>query len=120
MQVFISYAHTPIDTALARYLAARLRDVAVKVWLDESSLKAGDPLQSDIEQAIADSDAGVFLVSRSWLISKWTAFELEQFDKRDPHSVRCIPIFRVPRERLSVPPALIKIKGLTWMEDDGD
>ena len=56
MQVFISYAHTPTDTALARYLAARLRDVTVKVWLDESSLKAGDLLQSDIEQAIADSD----------------------------------------------------------------
>ena len=120
MQVFISYAHTPGDTALARYLAARLRAVKLEVWQDESSLTAGDALQGDIEQAIAASEAGIFIVSQSWLDSEWTAFELEQFDKRDPQQVRRIPIFRMPRERLTVPPALIKLKGLLWLEDDQD
>jgi hypothetical protein len=120
MQAFISYAHTPTDTALARYLAARLRDARLDVWLDESSLKAGGLLQADIERAIADSDAGIFLMSQSWAASEWTAFELEQFDKRDPHVVRRIPIFRSPRERLSVPPPLVKITGLVWLEDETD
>jgi hypothetical protein len=120
MQVFISYAHTPADTALARYLSARLRDIGVGVWLDESSLKAGTLLQADIEQAIAESAAGIFLVSPSWLASEWTAFELDQFDKHDPHVVRRIPILRVAKERLNVPPPLVKIKGLVWLEDDRD
>src|SRR5262245_21604602 len=118
MQVFISYAHTPADTALARYLAERLRGCAVDVWLDEASLKAGELLQSEIEEAIAASQAGIFIVSPSWLISEWTAFELEQFDKRDPRVVKRIPILRIPRERLNVPPALVKIKGLIWLEED--
>ena len=120
MQVFISYAHPPADTGLARYLSARLRDIGIGVWLDESSLKAGTLLQADIEQAIADSAAGIFLVSPSWLASEWTAFELDQFDKHDPHVMRRIPILRAARERLNVPPPLVKIKGLVWLEDDGD
>jgi len=120
MQVFISYAHTPGDTALARYLADRLRAGGIDVWLDEASLKAGGLLQADIEQAIGASDAGIFIVSPSWLISEWTAFELEQFDKRDPRVVRRIPILRIPRERLNVPPALVKIKALIWLEDDAE
>ncbi len=120
MQVFISYAHTRADTALTRYLAARLTAVKVDVWLDESSLKAGDSLQAYIEKAIAASDAGIFIVSPSWMQSEWTAFELEQFDKRGPDLVRRIPIFRIPREHLSIPPALIKMVGLAWLEDEAD
>ncbi len=102
MQVFISYAHTAVDTALARYLAARLREMGLDVWLDESALKAGAVLQADVERGIAESDAGIFIVSQSWLVSEWTAFELEQFDRRDPHRVKRIPILRLPRERLTV------------------
>jgi hypothetical protein len=120
MQVFISYAHTAVDTALARYLAARLREMGLEVWLDESVLRAGAVLQADVERGIAESEAGIFIVSQSWLVSEWTAFELEQFDRRDPHSVKRIPILRLPRERLIVPPALVKIKGLIWLENEVD
>jgi len=120
MQVFISYARTPNDTPLARYLATRLREAGINVWLDETALRGGGLLQADIEKAIADSSAGIFIVSQSWLISEWTAFELEQFDRRDPHVARRIPIMRLPRERVNVPPALVKVKALTWLEDDAD
>ena len=120
MQVFISYAHTAADTALARYLAERLREMGLKVWLDETALRAGAVLQVDVERGINESDAGIFVVSQSWLASEWTAFELEQFDRRDPRVVRRIPILRLPRERLTVPPALVKIKGLVWLEDEVD
>jgi hypothetical protein len=98
MQAFISYAHTPADTALARYVAARLRGVRIDVWLDESSLTAGGLLQEDIERAIAKSDAGIFLMSQSWMASEWTAFgSSSSID--DPHVVRRIPVFRLPRGR---------------------
>lgn len=119
MQVFISYAHTPADTGLARYLAARLRDLAIQVWLDEESLNAGGQLRADIEQAIAKSDAGVFLVSPSWTASDWTTFELDQFVKFRP-DVKRVPILRLPNERLSVPPGLNQKTGVVWLDGETD
>jgi hypothetical protein len=120
MHVFISYAHTPADSELARYLAARLRDLKIDAWLDEESLTAGGLLQADIERAIAASDAAVFLMSPSWAASEWTAFEVEQFKKRDPAVVKRIPVFRLPRERVTVPPALTNMTGVVWLEGDLD
>ncbi len=120
MQIFISYAHTPADTDLARYLAARLRDVQIDVWLDEASLTGGGRLQADIERAIAGSDVGVFLLSPSWAGSEWTTFELDQFRKLDPEVVKRVPIFRVPPERLVIPPGLNTQTGVVWLPDDLD
>lgn len=119
-QVFISYAHTRADTAVAKCAAEALRSVGIHVWLDEATLSGGDLLQAEIEKAIAASQHGVFLVSQSWLDREWTMFELEQFAKRDPNVVRRIPIFRVARRDLVVPPALIKHTGFHWLEDDPD
>jgi hypothetical protein len=123
-QVFISYAHTTPDAALASYLAKRLRDRDIRVWLDTESLPAGLPLQAAIEQGIAASDHGIFIVSRSWLPRDrdYTAFELEQFARRDPAgvTVRRIPIFREPRAQLAIPPELVRMTGLEWLDTDRD
>ncbi len=120
MQVFISYAHTPADTALAKCIAAALRAVGFRAWLDETQLIAGTELQARIEKGIAESDHGVFLLSPSWLNSKWTAFELAQFARRDPNVVRLIPIYRVPHRRLVIPPDFVKVLGFHWLDDDRD
>lgn len=118
MQVFISYAHTTADTTLAKFLAASLKSVGVKAWLDETELIAGTPLQARIEKAIAESDYGLFLLSQSWLDSKWTSFELAQFARRDLSVVRLIPIYRVPRRKLVIPPDFVKVLGFHWLDDD--
>src|SRR5947208_1337906 len=118
MQVFISYAHTVADSALATYVAERLRAVGIDVWMDRASLTASGLLQADIEKGIAESDHGVFIVSQSWLSRDWTAFELERFSQRDPQTARRIPIFRAPRRDLAVPPALIRVTGFEWLERD--
>lgn len=119
-QVFISYAHTRADTALAKCVAAALRSVGINVWMDEATLSGGDLLQDAIEKAISASQHGIFLVSQSWLNREWTMFELEQFARRDPNMVRRIPIFRSPRRDLVVPPALVRVTGFQWLEDDAD
>lgn len=119
-QVFISYAHTKSDTAVAKCVAAALRGIGLNVWLDEATLSGGDLLQNAIQQAIASSTAGVFLVSPSWLQREWTLFELEQFGKLDPNVVRRIPIFRAPRRDLTVPPGLIRVLGFEWLDTDTD
>jgi TIR domain len=118
MQVFLSYAHTPADSALVTYIDARLRAAGFTVWRDQSNLPAGQLLQDAIEKAIAASDHGVFIVSPSWLQREWTAFELEQFARRDPTVVRRIPVLRSPHDQLTVPPRLVKIKAFEWLEGD--
>jgi len=120
VKVFISYAHTPGDTPIAQYLAARLNDIGIETWLDEAKLRGGDLLQATIEKAIVDSNAGLFIISPSWLERQWTAFELNQFDKLDPRVVRRIPVLRSAHERLSLPPPLVKMTCVTWLEEDGD
>lgn len=117
-QVFISYAHTPADTALARCIAGALGSVGIAVWLDDATLSGGDILQDAIEKAVATSQHGIFIVSQSWLNREWTQFELELFAKRDPNVVRRIPIFRAPRRDLVVPPPLVKITGFEWLDED--
>jgi hypothetical protein len=118
IQVFVSYAHTPADSALATCVAASLRSVGIDVWLDEATLSGGDLLQDAIEKAIAASHHGLFIVSQSWLNREWTQFELELFARRDPNIVRRIPIFRAPRRDLVIPPALIRVTGFEWFDDD--
>ncbi len=118
MQVFISYAHTPADSKLAEHVADRLRKVGLTPWLDSASMYSGQVLQDTIARAVATSSHGVFLVSQSWIEREWTAFELDEFAKRDPAEVRRTPIFRAPRQTLTVPPALVKWLGFEW--DDGD
>src|SRR5262245_61240311 len=53
MEVFLSYAHTAPDQALALYVAARLRAAGIDVWMDRSSLNAGQPTRQAIQAAVA-------------------------------------------------------------------
>jgi len=123
-QVFISYAHTPPDAALASYLARRLKGSGIGVWFDVESLPAGTPLEAGLEKGIAESDHGIFIVSKSWLPRDrdYTAYELDQFARRDQQgvTVRRIPIFREPRAQLAIPPQLTRMAGFEWFDTDRD
>jgi hypothetical protein len=118
MRVFLSYAHTPADQPLAIYVESRLRAAAIDVWLDRSSLNAGQPTRQAIQEAVAGCDHGVFIVSQSWLTRDWTDWELGLFEARDPSVVRRIPILRRPRKELALPPLLFRFTGFEWLEDD--
>jgi TIR domain-containing protein/iSTAND domain-containing protein len=120
MQVFLSYAHTPADTALMSYLSARLRDAGIATWTDVTSLQAGRLVQEDIEDAIAKSDHGIFLVSQSWLHRDWTAFELDLFARRDPRVSVRIPILRGSAAEIVLPPQLTRFKPIEWPEQGTD
>jgi hypothetical protein len=120
MKVFLSYAHTPADERLAFYVEARLRAAGIGVWMDKSSLNAGQPTRQAIQDAAAGCDHGVFIVSPSWLTRDWTEWELGLFEARDPGVVRRIPILREPRKNLALPPLLFRFTGFEWLDDDQD
>ncbi len=120
MRVFLSYAHTPADAALADYLALRLTASGIDVWWDRASLHAAEPTRTAIEQAAASCDHAIFIVSKSWLDREWTEWELDLFASRDPALVRRVPILRRSRRDLRPPPALVKFAALEWLEHEPD
>ncbi len=73
-QLFIS--HSSQDDAFVRDLRATLADHGQEGWVDSRELRGGDPLWSEIRQAIDDASAYAVVVSPDALQSKWVGKEL--------------------------------------------
>ncbi|PYR62009.1 MAG: hypothetical protein DMF91_08180 [Acidobacteria bacterium] len=118
MQVFISHASTESDIQLARALAAALRRADFSPWLDEERLPPGKRLEADLRAAMDTSASAVFLISGSWIESKWCQWELEQFGLRAPAPV-LIALLRQPRDELArlLGPDLSALTHLDWRDD---
>lgn len=120
--VFLSYAHTPLESALAGFVTRCLEAAGVDVWRDVDDLMAGDQFPEEIERQIARADHLIFLVTNTWLERKWCRRELHSAVKhhgKEPH--RFLPIFRAAAEDLLfMPEAFEDTHGLFWMEDDAE
>ena len=81
-RVFICHADEDKD-AIARPLARMLGALSVSVWYDEYSLKLGDSLRASIEKGVAECSYGVVILSPSFFMKKWTAFELDGLTSRE-------------------------------------
>jgi nucleotide-binding universal stress UspA family protein len=60
-KLFIS--HSSQDDAFVRALRALLADQSKDGWIDSCELRGGDPLWSEIQQAIEDASAYAIVVS---------------------------------------------------------
>jgi len=122
-RVFISYAHTEADTALARNLEKWLTAAEIDVWLDESRNWPGKNLDQAIPEAIEKCDAGVFLISRAWTERDWTHKELQLLSRRDPSGsvIPRIGLFRAPRNELETvaPAELSRLVTFDWLDGRG-
>jgi hypothetical protein len=72
--ILISYSHE--DKQLARDLASALRELGMRVWIDEGELKVGDSIIERIATAIAGIDFFLALVSEASRQSNWCRKEL--------------------------------------------
>jgi len=122
-RVFISYAHTEADTALARNLEKWLTAAGIEAWLDESRNWPGKNLDQAIPEAIEKCDAGVFLISRAWTERDWTHKELQLLSRRDPSGnvIPRIGLFRAPRNELETvaPAELSRLVTFDWLDGRG-
>ncbi len=122
-RVFISYAHTDADTALARNLEKWLAAAGVEPWLDESRNWPGKNLEHAIPAAVDQSDAAIFLISRAWIERDWTHKEIQLFARRDPDgdTIPRIGVFRAPRRDLEIgaPAELSRFVTLDWIDGCG-
>lgn len=121
--IFLSYARTPADTALAAYLEGCLEANGLKVWRDTSDLRIGDHFPREIEEAIEQAEHLIFLVSSSWLDRKWCQHELAlAMRHHGTTSGRYLPILRAPFERLRtrIPVAFESSHSIVWLDDEAD
>lgn len=72
--LFIS--HASADDAFVRRLRTALAEFDADGWIDSRELRGGDPLWSEIQQAIDAASAFVVVVSPDALQSKWVGKEL--------------------------------------------
>lgn len=73
-KLFIS--HSSQDDTFVRDLRAVLADHGQAGWIDSRELRGGDPLWTEIEQAITGASAYAVVVSTDALQSKWVGKEL--------------------------------------------
>ena len=93
-KLFIS--HSSKDDNFVRELRAALANHGQAGWIDSRELRGGDPLWSEIEQAIEAASAYAVVVSTDALQSKWVGKELHYAlnlrDKRGKENFPVIPL----------------------------
>lgn len=72
--LFIS--HASVDDDFVRALRMTLADHGPQAWIDSRELRGGSPLQADIERAITEAHAFMFIVSPAAHQSDWVGREL--------------------------------------------
>ncbi len=72
-QVFLS--HSGVDSEAARALKQRLEAQGLAVWYDKDDLRAGEPWQTQLEEAIRDSAAFVVYVGSRGVVN-WVKMEV--------------------------------------------
>jgi len=73
--VFISHASEDKND-FVKPLAKKLSDRGIKVWYDEFELKLGDSLSESIDKGLINSNYGLLILSKSFLLKEWTDYEL--------------------------------------------
>jgi hypothetical protein len=112
--VFLSYSS--IDKDIVRPIAERLRTDDLCVWLDEWEIRAGDHIQSKIEEGLDHSRLLVLCMSANAFGSHWARLESYTFRFRDPMNKerRFIPL------RLDTAPiksSLAQFLYISWLPD---
>ena len=69
-------SHSSADDGFVRELRQTLVDLGQEVWIDSRQLKGGDPLESEIKEAIEAASGLAVLVSAASLQSRWVGKEL--------------------------------------------
>ncbi|WP_299928923.1 toll/interleukin-1 receptor domain-containing protein [uncultured Nocardioides sp.] len=111
---FISYNHA--DKPLAVALAAGLKSLGYRVWIDEGELRVGDSLIAAISQAIGQVDFLAALVSEHSIASNWCQKELS-LAMTEEVTGRGLTVLPCKVGDVDMPPALVD-KVYTSMERD--
>jgi peptidoglycan hydrolase CwlO-like protein len=71
---FISHASEDKES-WAKPLQIELKELGCQVWIDDEQIEAGDNLIEQINEGLRESKYIVPIISRSWLLKKWSKAE---------------------------------------------
>jgi hypothetical protein len=110
--VFISYASRDGGPFVAD-LTARLRSSGLTVWFDQEQMRPGDEVNDALAAGLRRSQHAIFVLTRAWLDSDYTNWELRVFREQD-HARRMIPVSLIgtPRDEELGP----RLSGLKWLD----
>jgi formylglycine-generating enzyme required for sulfatase activity len=113
MRIFLSYASQDAEQAKDIYVA--LRDQGHKVFFDRTDLPAGDEYHNRIRAAIEKSHLFVFLISPNAIDAG--SYTLTELDIADKSRIKLLPVMF---EKTAVEKLPATIKGITFLESDGN
>ncbi len=86
--VFISYASE--DKGFVEPLSQELIARGLEVWYDRLELKVGDPVQTSIDEALAQSRFGVVIASQNYFAKSWPKKELNALAAMETNGLKVI------------------------------
>jgi hypothetical protein len=87
--LFISHA-TEDKEDFVRPLAETLKNMGVRVWYDEFTLKVGDSLRASLDHGLAKSRFGTVVLSATFCLKNWTQYELNSMVAREMNGHKMI------------------------------
>lgn len=87
--LFISHASEDKDE-FVRPLAETLKNMGIKVWYDEFTLKIGDSLRKSIDLGLVKSRFGIVILSASFCSKNWTQYELDSMVAKEMNGHKMI------------------------------
>lgn len=111
--VFISYSRQS-DIEFVDRLSAALEARGQEVWVDRAGIFPSSPWRPEIEQAILEAHAFVFVISPSSVASDYCRAEL---DRATELGKRIVPILASPTPLASIPPELAALHFLSFIDD---
>jgi hypothetical protein len=114
--VFISYARSD-GSAFVADLVGRLKSAGLRVWYDQEQMRGGSVVNEALADGLRKSRHAIFVLTRAWLQSEYTSWELEVFREQEKDR-RGVPISLIgqPRKEELGP----RLHGIDWIEWPAD
>ncbi len=113
-QVFISYSHK--DKDFVQYLAYRLSEHKINLWIDEDRIYAGEVWRQAIFDGLLASEVMILVVSQASMNSEEVGNEWQNFvDERKP----IIPLVIEPLDNNKFHPPLRKLQHISSFSEQG-
>jgi hypothetical protein len=114
-KAFLSYQEG--DKEFVETLGSHLRHNGVDVFFDKWDIEGGDSIPQEIEDALAECNLFLYVMSPAATKSKWVQQEYHAFlyRKINDHSLRIVPILRRTCER---PPFVAQLRYIDFRELD--
>src|ERR1039458_4332910 len=71
------FSYSTKDAAKVMEVKLALEAQSYSVWIDETGIRAGDPITSRIDNGLETSEHFVLFTSSSWMRSNWTRAEFD-------------------------------------------